>query len=85
MQTFLAAQGRAAKDDARRALSLSGKRKLRFRFSALWQILDGFVQSFLKHSTKQRRAIEYFRRLIYSVKAAYKHDKKLFQNTGWVF
>ena len=43
-----AAQGRAAKGNALRALPLSGKRKLCFRFSALWQILDGFVQRFLK-------------------------------------
>ena len=47
-QTFLAAQGCAAKGNARRALPLSGKRKLCFRFSARWQILDGFVQRFLK-------------------------------------
>ena len=30
-----------------KALPLSGKRKLCFRFSALWQIRDGFVQRFL--------------------------------------
>ena len=47
-QTFLAAQGRAAKSNTLQVLLLSGKRKLCFRFSALWQILDGFVQRFLK-------------------------------------